>query len=143
MTGVDQTGPDTTRWVTLALDGAKRPCKVRTSNAGQLLFTGMVQTDRARRVAADLMSQKFFSGWGIRTVARGRKYITPEVAELLPVALALQRLLALPEPHECLAVQRACLQRGAKLQPGGRFHGSGTTPGIAKSRRRSIQSARW
>src|SRR6478735_2108108 len=24
----------------LALDGAKRPCKVRTSNAGQLLFTG-------------------------------------------------------------------------------------------------------
>ena len=25
----------------LALDGAKRPCKVRTSNAGQLLFTGI------------------------------------------------------------------------------------------------------
>ena len=26
----------------LALDGAKQPCKVRTSNAGQLLFTGIV-----------------------------------------------------------------------------------------------------
>ena len=61
----------------LALDGAKRPCKVRTSNAGQLLFTGMVQTDRARRVAADLMSQKFFSGWGIRTVARGEARYNP------------------------------------------------------------------
>ena len=27
----------------LALDGAKQPCRVRTSNAGQLLFTGIVQ----------------------------------------------------------------------------------------------------
>ena len=33
----------------LALDGAKQPCKVRTSNAGQLLFTGIVREDRARR----------------------------------------------------------------------------------------------
>src|SRR3954447_25111074 len=39
----------------LALDGAKQPCRVRTSNAGQLLFSGMVREDRARMVAADLM----------------------------------------------------------------------------------------
>jgi glycogen debranching enzyme len=61
----------------LALDGAKQPCKVRTSNAGQLLFTGIVRPERARRVAADLMSQKFFSGWGIRTVARGEARYNP------------------------------------------------------------------
>ena len=61
----------------LALDGAKRPCKVRTSNAGQLLFTGITSTDRARMVASDLMSQKFFSGWGIRTVARGEARYNP------------------------------------------------------------------
>ena len=61
----------------LALDGAKQPCKVRTSNAGQLLFTGIVGTDRARRVAADLMSPKFFSGWGIRTVALGEVRYNP------------------------------------------------------------------
>jgi glycogen debranching enzyme len=61
----------------LALDGAKEPCRVRTSNAGQLLFTGIVGEDRARRVAADLMSQKFFSGWGIRTVARGEARYNP------------------------------------------------------------------
>src|SRR5205814_3159429 len=61
----------------LALDGAKQPCKVRSSNAGQLLFSGMVREDRARRVAADLMSQKFFSGWGIRTVARGEARYNP------------------------------------------------------------------
>ena len=61
----------------LALDGAKRQCKVRTSNAGQLLFTGIVRADRARLVASDMMSQRFFSGWGIRTVARGEARYNP------------------------------------------------------------------
>jgi len=61
----------------VALDGAKQPCRVRTSNAGQLLFTGIVGADRARLVAADLMSQKFYSGWGIRTVARGEARYNP------------------------------------------------------------------
>jgi glycogen debranching enzyme len=61
----------------LALDGAKQPCRVRTSNAGQLLFTGMVRVDRARMVAADLMRPHFFTGWGIRTVARGEARYNP------------------------------------------------------------------
>jgi glycogen debranching enzyme len=61
----------------LALDGAKEPCKVRTSNAGQLLFSGMVHKDRARLVAADLMRPHFFSGWGIRTVAVGEARYNP------------------------------------------------------------------
>jgi len=61
----------------LALDGDKEPCKVRTSNAGQLLFSGMVRADRARMVAADLMRPHFFTGWGIRTVARGEARYNP------------------------------------------------------------------
>ena len=61
----------------LALDGDKQPCKVRTSNAGQLLFTGIVSADRARLVAADLMRPHFFSGWGIRTVAHGEARYNP------------------------------------------------------------------
>jgi glycogen debranching enzyme len=61
----------------LALDGAKQPCKVRSSNAGQLLFSGMVREDRARKVAADLMQPHFFTGWGIRTVARGEARYNP------------------------------------------------------------------
>jgi glycogen debranching enzyme len=61
----------------LALDGKKQPCKVRTSNAGQLLFTGIVREDRARMVAADLMRPHFFTGWGIRTVARGEARYNP------------------------------------------------------------------
>ncbi len=61
----------------LALDGDKRPCRVRTSNAGQLLFSGIVREDRARMVAADLMRPHFFTGWGIRTVARGEARYNP------------------------------------------------------------------
>ncbi len=53
----------------IAIDGDGRPCEVRSSNAGQLLFSGMIASDRARRVANQLMSQTFFSGWGIRTIA--------------------------------------------------------------------------
>jgi glycogen debranching enzyme len=61
----------------LALDGEKQPCRVHSSNAGQLLFTGIVREDRARRVAADLMSRCFFTGWGIRTIAQGEARYNP------------------------------------------------------------------
>lgn len=61
----------------LALDGQKTRCEVRSSNAGQLLFTGIVREDRARMVAADLMRPHFFTGWGIRTIARGEARYNP------------------------------------------------------------------
>lgn len=53
----------------LALDGLKRPCRVRTSNAGHCLFSGIASPERAARVAATLSEPSSFSGWGIRTVA--------------------------------------------------------------------------
>lgn len=53
----------------LALDGDKRLCKVRASNAGHCLYTGIVDPGRARILAAGLMGSPFFSGWGIRTLA--------------------------------------------------------------------------
>jgi glycogen debranching enzyme len=53
----------------LALDGAKRPCEVRSSNAGHLLWTGIASPERATRVADAMTSADFFSGWGIRTIA--------------------------------------------------------------------------
>ncbi len=52
----------------LALDGEKRPCKVRTSNAGQCLFTGIASEDHARKTAETLFDEGSFSGWGIRTL---------------------------------------------------------------------------
>jgi glycogen debranching enzyme len=61
----------------VALDGDKQPCRVRTSNAGQLLFTGIARPDRAASVAAGLLGPRFFSGWGIRTVAKGEVRYNP------------------------------------------------------------------
>ena len=61
----------------LALDGAKRQCAVRTSNAGHALFTGIARKDRAELVTRGLLSPRFFSGWGIRTVARGEARYNP------------------------------------------------------------------
>ena len=61
----------------LALDGRKRPCAVRSSNAGHLLLTGIASPERAARVAAQLMSSRFFTGWGIRTIAAGEARFNP------------------------------------------------------------------
>jgi glycogen debranching enzyme len=61
----------------LALDGKKVPCRVRTSNAGQALWTGIARADRACRVADAMTSPSFFSGWGIRTVALGEPRYNP------------------------------------------------------------------
>ena len=61
----------------LALDGEKRLCRVRTSNAGHCLFTGIAGPDRAQRTAQTLFSDKSFSGWGIRTVAASEARYDP------------------------------------------------------------------
>ncbi len=61
----------------LALDGDKRPCRVRSSNPGHCLFTGIVSPDRARRIAEALMTEAAFAGWGIRTIAAGESRYNP------------------------------------------------------------------
>jgi len=61
----------------LALDGNKKSCRVRASNAGHCLFVGIAGEDRAQRVAVTLMSQESFSGWGVRTVAANEKRYDP------------------------------------------------------------------
>lgn len=61
----------------LALDGEKEPCAVRSSNAGHVLLSGIASEERARRVAADLLSQGFFCGWGIRTIPAGEPRFNP------------------------------------------------------------------
>src|SRR5205823_6416313 len=61
----------------LALDGAKRQVQSITSNAGHLLFSRAIPEARARRVARTLMSAESFSGWGIRTLAKGQRPYNP------------------------------------------------------------------
>jgi len=61
----------------LALDGNKRPCRVRSSNAGHALLTGIAYPERAAAVAATLMDSPSFSGWGVRTLAAGEARYNP------------------------------------------------------------------
>ena len=61
----------------LALDGAKKQCAVRSSNAGHALFTGIALPERAASVAANLLSKDGFNGWGVRTIARGEARYNP------------------------------------------------------------------
>ena len=61
----------------LALDGEKRQCRVRSSNAGHCLFTGIAEPDQAAEVARTLMEDDSFSGWGVRTLARSALRFNP------------------------------------------------------------------
>jgi glycogen debranching enzyme len=55
----------------LALDGEKRRVDSLTSNIGHLLWSGIVDDDKVDPVVRHLMSDRLFSGWGVRTMAVG------------------------------------------------------------------------
>ena len=61
----------------IALDGDKRPCRVRSSNAGHVLWSGIAQPNRARLVGETLLAAPSFSGWGVRTIAEGEPRYNP------------------------------------------------------------------
>ena len=61
----------------LALDGEKQPCRVRSSNAGHVLFTGLAMPEHAACVVRTLMDPSSFSGWGIRTIAATESRYNP------------------------------------------------------------------
>jgi glycogen debranching enzyme len=55
----------------LALDGDKRRVDSITSNIGHLLWSGIVDAEPAERLAAHLLGDELFSGWGVRTMSSG------------------------------------------------------------------------
>jgi len=61
----------------LALDGEKKQCRVRSSNAGQCLFSGIASDAQFRSISDALLSPEFFSGWGVRTIVRGERRYNP------------------------------------------------------------------
>ncbi|MEX2263205.1 MAG: amylo-alpha-1,6-glucosidase [Bryobacteraceae bacterium] len=61
----------------IALDGEKKPCRVRTSNAGHVLYSRIADAAHARIVAEGLTGEDFFCGWGIRTVAQTEARYNP------------------------------------------------------------------
>ena len=56
-------------WFAVGLDADKRPIDSLTSNIGHCLWTGIVDEDKAHRVAEALMSPAMFTGWGVRTLS--------------------------------------------------------------------------
>jgi glycogen debranching enzyme len=61
----------------LALDGEKQKVDALTSNIGHLLWSGIVDDDKAKRCVEHLLSERMFSGWGIRTMAQGQGAYNP------------------------------------------------------------------
>ena len=61
----------------LAIDGEGRQVDSITSNIGHLLWSGIVDTDKAPHVVQHLMSDLLFSGWGVRTMAEGEGGYNP------------------------------------------------------------------
>ena len=61
----------------LALDGDKRRVDSLTSNIGHLLWSGIVDADKAQPVVDQLMGDRLFSGWGVRTMAEGEGGYNP------------------------------------------------------------------
>jgi glycogen debranching enzyme len=61
----------------LALDKDKKQCDVLASNMGHALYSGIASAEYAEEVSELLLKEKFFSGWGIRTVAAGEARYNP------------------------------------------------------------------
>jgi glycogen debranching enzyme len=65
------------QYYAIAVDGDGTPCRVFASNAGHLLYCGVPSDEHAALVAAQLMSGRFSSGWGIRTLAEHEPRYNP------------------------------------------------------------------
>jgi glycogen debranching enzyme len=61
----------------MALDGRKKPCLVRSSNAAHCLFTGIAGRSHARRLAGWIMEDPSFNGWGVRTLPSTEIHFNP------------------------------------------------------------------
>jgi glycogen debranching enzyme len=65
------------KFYAIAIDGEGEPCRVRASNAGQLLYTGLPSASRAQHVIRELLGAAFDGGWGIRTLADAQARFNP------------------------------------------------------------------
>ncbi|MBY8874768.1 amylo-alpha-1,6-glucosidase [Micromonospora sp. PLK6-60] len=78
----------------LALEPDGTPVDALASNIGHLLWSGIVDEDRAVSVAGHLMDDRMFSGWGVRTYADGQLPYNPVAAHLGAVWPADNALIA-------------------------------------------------
>ncbi|MBI3928994.1 MAG: amylo-alpha-1,6-glucosidase [Armatimonadetes bacterium] len=91
----------------LALDGRKQPCRVKTSNAGYALLTGIARRETAEPLVRTLFLPESFSGWGIRTVAQGEARYNPMAYHNGTVW-----------PHDNALIAMGCSKYGYKREAG-------------------------
>jgi glycogen debranching enzyme len=65
------------QYYALALDADGTQVDALTSNIGHLLWSGIVDADRAPAIAEHLLGPRLFSGWGVRTLAEGEARYNP------------------------------------------------------------------
>ncbi len=66
------------KFFALAIDGDGRKVNSLTSNIGHLLWSGIADDEKAEACVRHLMSDKLYSGWGIRTMAEGEGWLQPD-----------------------------------------------------------------
>jgi glycogen debranching enzyme len=108
----------------MALDNRKRPVDALASNIGHLLWTGIVPSERAGRLAELLTSRELFTGWGIRTLAASMRAYNPlsyHNGSVWPhdTALAVHGLAKYGYAAEAGRIGRALLDAAATM--GGRL----------------------
>jgi glycogen debranching enzyme len=108
----------------MGLDQNKVPIDGLGSNMGHCLWTGIVDEDKAPQVAATLLSDDMFSGWGIRTLAEsmvGYNPISYHCGSIWPhdnaiVAAGLMRYGFVEEAQRVvMALLDAAVHHGSRL----------------------------
>ena len=94
------------------LDGEKRPVPTITSNAGHLLWSGIVPPDRAKRVVDRLMGPNMNTGWGIRTLSKEHGAYNPYSYQNGSVWPHDNSLIALGFKRYGFAAEAAAIARG-------------------------------
>ncbi|MBB4935210.1 glycogen debranching enzyme [Lipingzhangella halophila] len=120
----DFPSPDQDGFPALALDGDRQRADVLASNAGHLLWSGILDAREGAAVGRRLLEPDFFSGWGVRTLAAGQHPYHPlsyHRGSVWPhdnalIALGLARY-GLREEHDRLTsgLVRAAARHGYRL----------------------------
>lgn len=105
----------------MGLQRGGRPLSIVSSNAGQVLWSGIAIEGHARRVAARLLAPDMFSGWGVRTLSSEARAYNPLGYHLGTVwphdnALIVGGLLRYGLVDSALTVMTAIFEAAAELR---------------------------